>query len=145
MRWDPAFRLLYRLLGWLDPAIRAVWERAGLGNVIELRVPSRRTGRRRTVLIGLLRAGDEWYIGHPNGDAAWTRDVEAASALELRPYRGDPLVLRAVRLGPGDERERAIRATGQHPFPGNLIYRLGRGHVRAAGVYFRLESVDAGG
>jgi hypothetical protein len=44
----------------------------------------------------------------------------------------------AARLQPGEERERAIRATGQHPFPGNLVYRLGRGHVRRSGVFFRL-------
>jgi hypothetical protein len=37
------------------------------------------------------------------------------------------------------ERESVIRATGQQPFPGNLSYRLGRRHIRAVGVFFRLE------
>ena len=44
----------------------------------------------------------------------------------------------ATPLEAGDERERVIRSTGQHPFPGNLVYRLGRRQVRAVGVYFRL-------
>lgn len=39
----------------------------------------------------------------------------------------------------GVEREHAIMATDQHPFPGNLIYRLGRRHVLAAGRYYRPE------
>jgi hypothetical protein len=40
------------------------------------------------------------------------------------------------------ERGDAIRATSQHPFPGNLIYRLGRGHIRAVGVFFRIMPLD---
>jgi hypothetical protein len=58
----------------------------------------------------------------------------------LRHPNGVEWQFTAVRLPMGDEREGAIRATGQHPFPGNLVYRLGRGHVRAVGVFFRLEA-----
>jgi hypothetical protein len=53
--------------------------------------------------------------------------------------------VRAHRVGPGAEREAAILATMQHPFPGNVIYRLGRSHVRATGVFFRLEREDGDG
>ena len=53
---------------------------------------------------------------------------------------GNELEFSAKRLAKDDpERERAIRATGQHPFPGNMVYRLGRRHVRSQGVYFRLD------
>ena len=49
------------------------------------------------------------------------------------------VAFQAVPLPRGPERDRAILATGQHPFPGNLIYRLARRHVRAVGRYYRLE------
>ena len=39
---------------------------------------------------------------------------------------------RASRLPDGPERDAAIKATWQHPFPGNVVYRLGRRHVRLA-------------
>ncbi len=44
----------------------------------------------------------------------------------------------AAQLSAGSERDAVIGSTGQHPFPGNLVYRLGRGHVRQVGIYFRL-------
>jgi hypothetical protein len=135
-----AFRLSYLFLRLLDPLIR-LWLRAyGLGNVVELVVPGRRTGRRRSTLLGLLSVDGTWYVGHPNGPVAWTRNLDAAGGRAELRWRGTGAVpVGAVRLPPGEERERAILATDQHPFPADLIYRLGRSHVRAAGVYYRLE------
>jgi len=52
--WAAAFRAQYRLLRWIDPPVHAVWRRVGIGNTIELRVPGRRSGRTRAVLLGLL-------------------------------------------------------------------------------------------
>jgi hypothetical protein len=44
-----------------------------------------------------------------------------------------------LRVGP--ERERVIRATfRQHPFPGNVLYRLAGGHIRDVGRFYRLEA-----
>jgi hypothetical protein len=58
-------------------------------------------------------------------------------------FRGvPPLTLRAHRLQPGELRDRAILATGQHPFPANLVYRLARGHIRAQGVFFAVERIE---
>ena len=31
---------------------------------------------------------------------------------------------------------------GQHPFPGNLVYRAARAHIRAVGVYFEIDRID---
>ena len=77
-------------------------------------------------------------IGH--GDAEWTKNLEAAGGRLLLTWPGQGSVtFQAVPLAPVPERERAIQATGQHPFPGNLIYGLVRRHVRAAGRYYRLE------
>lgn len=137
--WRRAFRAQYRLLAWLDPLIRIVWRRFGIGNTLELRV-ARRDGRgERSRLLGLLHVDRAMYLGHPNGDVGWTRDLQAAGEGVLRYPNGVEWRFSAARLPTGEERERAIRATGQHPFPGNLFYRLGRRHIRAAGVFFRVE------
>lgn len=127
------------MLGWLDPMLRSAHHAYGIGNFVELRVPGRRTGRPTTTLLGLLRADGQLYLGHPNGDCMWTRNLEAAGGGELVLRGLPPVEIRAVRLAAGPEREAAIRSTDQHPFPGNAIYRLGRRHVLAAGTYFRLE------
>jgi hypothetical protein len=137
--WRAAFRLQYRILAIADPLIRGVWRRYGLGVTIELRV-ARRDGRGlRSRLVGLLRAGSGEYIGHPNGDVGWTRDLTAAGGATLVWPDGNEIHVSASRLARGNERELAIRATAQQPFPGNVIYRLARRHVRAEGVYFRVE------
>jgi Domain of unknown function (DUF385). len=139
-RWLP---IQYRLIALLDPLVRLVWRGFGLGNIIELRVRGRRTGQTRTVLLGLLRDGDRWFLGHPNGDVAWTRNLEAAGAAELVFRPPTALPVRAQLLPPGELRDRAIASTGQHVFPGNLIYRLARAHVRAVGTYFLIEVGEA--
>jgi hypothetical protein len=141
-RWLP---IQYRLIRLLGPFARTVWRGYGLGNVVELQVTGRHTGRTRRVLLGLLRDGDRWFLGHPNGDVAWTRNLQAAgrAALVFRPPTTVPI--RATLLEPGELRDRAILATGQHVFPGNLVYRLARRHVLAAGTYFLIElEADAG-
>ena len=135
-RWLP---IQYRLIRLLDPLARTWWRGFGLGNVVELQVPGRRTGRMRRVLLGLLRDGDRWFLGHPNGDVAWTRNLEAAGAAALVFRSPTRLAVRATRLAPGELRDRAIAATGQHVFPGNLVYRLARRHILAAGTYFLIE------
>jgi hypothetical protein len=139
--WRTCFRVLYRLLAWLDPLIRAMWRRTGVGNVVELEVAARSDPQnRRRRLVGILLAEGRTYIGHPSGDSGWTRDLRAAGEGTLRYPGGGRWRFKAALLRVGtDEREAAIRATGQHPFPGNVIYRLARSHVREAGVYFRLE------
>ena len=135
-RWLP---IQYRLIRLLDPFARTVWRGFGLGNVVELQVAGRRTGRQRRILLGLLRDGDRWFLGHPNGDVAWTRNLEAAGSATLvfRPPTSIPV--RATRLEPGELRDRAIASTGQHVFPGNLVYRIARRHIRAVGTYFLIE------
>ena len=137
------FRALYRVLAWFDPLIRSVWRRLGIGNVVELRVAARADPtKQRSRMIGTLMAGGQTYIGHPDGDSAWTRDLRAAQRGVIRYHSGGEWPVRATLLDPIEdrqEREQAIRATGQHPFPGNLIYGVGRAHVRATGVYFRLD------
>ncbi len=133
---------MYAFLKLIDPLVRAEWRSTGigLGNVVELRVAGRRTGRYRSVLLTLLRDGERWFLGHPNGDVAWTRNLEAAGTADLKLARTVPIAVRARRLA-GEERDIAIRTTNQHPFPGNLVYRAARAHIRAVGVYFEIDRI----
>jgi hypothetical protein len=142
--WRLYLRAQYRLIRLLDPVIRTFWRGYGLGNVVELRVAGWRTGHSRRVLLGLLRDGEHWFLGHPNGDVPWTRNLEAAGEAELTLRWPGEIRVRATRLPPGDLRDRAILATGQQVFPGNIVYRLARAHVRAVGVYFLIEIAPQG-
>ena len=141
-RWLP---IQYRLIRLLDPLVRLQWRGFGVGNIVELRVVGRRTGHTRTVMLGLLRDGDHWFLGHPNGDVPWTLNLDAAGSAELVFRPPTALPIRARRLEPGELRDRAIAATGQHVFPGNLMYRLARAHIRAVGAYFLIEADRAPG
>ena len=105
------------------------------------RSPDETAGGTRSRLVGLLRSGEHEYLGHPNGDVGWTRDLTTARSATIKWPNGESGAS-ATRLESGAERSNAIRATSQHPFPGNLIYRLARRHIRAVGVYFRLETTD---
>jgi hypothetical protein len=140
--WRLYLRAQYRLIRLLDPLIRVWWRGYGLGNVVELQVPGRRTGRDRRILLGLLRDEGSWFLGHPNGDVPWTLNLAAAGGGRLSLSWPMTIAIRARRLGPGSERDRAILATSQHVFPGNIVYRLARAHVRAVGAYFAIEMVD---
>lgn len=84
------------------------------------------------------------YLGHPSGDTAWTLNLRAAEGATIESARIFRTRVRAVLLGPGPERDAAVRASfRQHPFPGNATYRLAGRHVAATGVFFRLEPEDA--
>lgn len=142
--WRWLLRLEYRLIRAVDPLVRRYYGARGLGDTVELVTIGRRTGRQRSVLLGLLRVAGGWYVGHPNGPVAWTRNLEAAGRGELRLRGRAPLVVRAIALGPGPERDAALEATWhQHPFPGNVAYWLARRHILAVGTYYRLEPVTA--
>jgi hypothetical protein len=140
--WRRYLPIQYRLIRLLDPLVRAWWQAFGLGNVVELRVAGRRSGRVRRVLLGLLRDEGRWFLGHPNGDVGWSRNLEAAGTADLALHGLPALTIRAIRLPDGTLRDRAILATGQHVFPGNLVYRLARRHIRAVGVFFSIEPIS---
>jgi hypothetical protein len=143
--WRVAFRAFYRMIRLSDPLIRS-WIALGwpgLDGIVEIRVAGRRTGRPRPILITLLNTAGRWYVGHPNGETAWTRNVEAAGSVEIVPPPAGRDSVRLVRLPRGPERDAVILATRiQQPFPGNLVYRAARRHIAAVGVYFRIEPVE---
>ena len=133
----------YRALARLDPLIERAWRRFGVGNVVRVIVMGRRSGRPRSVFLGLLRVGGRRYLGHPDTSCAWTLNLDAAGGGELEGRDGEREPFRAVLLEPGPEREAVIRATfRQHPFPGTLLYWLSRRHIRAVGRFYRLSAPD---
>jgi hypothetical protein len=134
---------MYAVIAFMDPLVRREWRSTGigLGSVVELRVAGRRSGRYRSVLLTLLRDGERWFLGHPNGDVAWTLNLEAAGTADLKFTRTVPIPVRARRLT-GADRDVPMRLFHQHPFPGNLVYRLARAHIRAVGVYFEVDRID---
>lgn len=139
--WRLALRVMYRGLRLVDPLIRS-WRAnglAGLDGVVEVSIAGRHSGHLRATLITLLRVGDQWYLGHPNGETAWTRNAEAAGVVRIEPPSAHGSAFNVVRLSPGPERDAVISATRvQQPFPANLIYRAAARHVAAVGIYFRL-------
>ena len=86
--WTYGFRVLYRILGWLDRPLCLVWLGYGLGNVVQVTIAGRRTGRPRRILLGLLATDGGWYLGHPNGPAQWTRNLDAAGGRLLLNWPG---------------------------------------------------------
>ena len=140
--WRRFFPVMYRA----DPARRGAAARRGggaygYGNIVELRVAGRRTGRHDGPCSALLRDGNRWFLGHPNGHVRWTRNLEAAGTADLvLPLARRRSPSARTSSPPGDLRDRAILATGQHPFPGNLVYRLARAHIRAVGRVLRRAS-----
>ena len=130
----------YRVLGRLDPVIGPIWRRFGIGNTVQVVIIGRRSGQRRAVYLGLLRVGGRSYLGHPDQGCAWTLNLDSAGRGELRSHDGRVETFRASALEPGPERDAVIRATfRQHPFPGPVLYWLGRRQIYAAGRFYRLE------
>ncbi len=142
--WTITLRIFYWVITRLQPLVRPLAERGALGNVVELVVPGRRTGRRRVVLLGLLQVDGRWYLGHPNGPVNWTRNLDAVDGATLVLPHQPPIEIQGALLPIGDERRRVIATTWhQHVFPGNLLYWLARRHIFAVGRYYRVEQAPS--
>jgi deazaflavin-dependent oxidoreductase (nitroreductase family) len=132
---------MYGLLRLIDPILRAWWRAFGIGITGELTVRGRRSGGQRSVLVGLLSVDRHIYVGHPNGHVGWTRNLAAAGEARVAQRPGVWATMRAIHLSDGPERDAVIAATArQQPFPGNLVYRAAQRHIKAVGVYFRLQT-----
>jgi hypothetical protein len=141
--WGTWWRGWYRLLRLAGGPLGRLAVRPGFGNLVLLRVVGRRSGSERALPLGLLTAGGRRYLGHPSGDTPWTLNLRAAESATIESARISRTRVRPILLGPGPERDAAVRATfRQHPFPGNAMYRLAGRHVAATGVFFRLEPAD---
>jgi deazaflavin-dependent oxidoreductase (nitroreductase family) len=136
--WRATFKFLLRAVP--RPIALAVARRTQLPYT-ELVVVGRSSGLPRSTVVTLFELGGHWYVGNPNGDAQWTRNLAAARSGVL--VRGDQRTkVAAIVLPAGEERDAVVRGTSRQPPPASLVYRLGRRHVSAAGTYFRLELVQ---
>ena len=138
--WGAWWRGWYRLLRLVGSPLGRLAAQPGLGNLVLLRVVGRRSGTERSLPLGLLTVGGRRYLGHPSGDTSWTLNLRAAASATIESARIPRTRVRPILLGPGPERDAAVRAAfRQHPFPGNALYRLAGRHVAGTGVFFRLE------
>lgn len=138
--WNVTFRVAYALIRLIDPLMRWSWLTAGIGITARLTVRGRSSGRDRSVLVGLIRVGERWYVGHPNGEVAWTANLRSARVARLAPRPNATVDVGASPLQHGAERDAVIAATSeQQPFPANLLYGAARRHILSEGRYFRLE------
>lgn len=139
-RLDLTFRVAYAFIRMTDPLLRWTRFSVGLGIALRLTVRGRRTGRERSLLIGLIRVDRRWYVGHPNGEVAWTANLRSERRARIAPRPEAPLDVTAEPLEAGPERDAVILATAeQQPFPANLLYRGARRHILSVGRHFRLE------
>ena len=60
--WHHAFSVQYRILALIDPLVRRMWGRFGMGNVVEVRVARRDGKGDRSRLLGLLRVIPIWAV-----------------------------------------------------------------------------------
>ena len=68
-----------------------------IGGTKALRVRGRKTGKRRGVVINLLRIDGKKYVVSPRGNTQWARNARAAGAVELGPrWRTDPVAIAEV-------------------------------------------------
>lgn len=142
--WSRFWRCWYRLLRLLERPLVWLVATRGLGNLVLLRVPGRRSRRMRTVPLGRLSVGDRHYVGHPSGDTGWTLNLRACERAQIVRAGRPEAPMRASVLPRGAERDGVVRASFvQHPFPGNALYRLAGRHVAAHGVFFRLEEIGS--
>jgi len=133
------FRIFFALVP--APAVRAIRKAVQIGPIEELVIVGRRSGHDRRVLIVLAQVGSVWYVGHPNGEGAnWVLNLIAASRARVITRAGETAV-RAVLLGPGEERNIAIRQhkSQQKAPPTRLLYRAARTYITLARAFFRLE------
>jgi deazaflavin-dependent oxidoreductase (nitroreductase family) len=108
----------------------------------ELEIVGRSTRQQRRTVLTLFVVDDQWYVGHPNGQSQWVRNLTAAnSAVVIKANKRT--TVKPFELVDGGERDKVVRATSQQPFPAGLVYRAGRAHVQSVGSYFRLEPYES--
>jgi deazaflavin-dependent oxidoreductase (nitroreductase family) len=135
--WHAAFSVLLRAV---PRRVALLAARRTALPYTEIVIVGRRTGVARSSVVTLFELDGRWYVGNPNGDAQWARNLAAAgAAVVLRSTTRTAVAASILQDGP--ERDRVVRATAHQPPPANLVYRLGRRHVQAAGSYFRLDRV----
>ena len=71
--WTVTLRAEYVVLRLLDPLIRSMWFSVGIGITSRVTVRGRRTGRERSVLVGLLRVNGACYGSSDPRPRTWSQ------------------------------------------------------------------------
>ena len=138
-RWRTTFRVL--LFSAPRPLMAVFAQRVRRMPYAELEIVGRNTGQERRTVLTLFVVDGLWYVGHPNGESQWVRNLIAAnSAVLIKGHKRTGV--RPFELLDGEERDKVVNATSHQPFPAGLFYRAGRAHVRSVGSYFRLVPED---
>jgi len=104
----------------------------------EFVIVGRRSGTERHYLLNHIQVDGKRYVGHPNGDAQWVRNLAAAHVLTMIDRTGNAEQLEAIEIGDGPERDDVISWTRTMPAPAGQIYGGAAGHIRAVGRFFRV-------
>ncbi|HEX5013003.1 MAG TPA: hypothetical protein VFV72_02505 [Candidatus Limnocylindrales bacterium] len=137
--WDRVLRVFFATTP--HRLLSAYSRRSSKSPIEQIVVIGRRTGTVRRHNVSVYDIDGAMYVGHPNGAAHWTRNLEAGGGVLVR--RGSPpMRVRAIPLAPGPERSAVIAAGGEQPFPAGLLYRSARAHIEAVGTYYRLEPLE---
>ena len=123
-RLDLRNRVAGRLLRLLNPLVRRLVSAGlptGAPNVL-LTMRGRRSGKRRTVPLGLVELDGRWFVQASYGEIGWVANLRAdgeatvthpggnrtpVQAIELSPEEGGPVLRRALQ---GFRRSRVLRA-----------------------------------
>ena len=139
-RWRTTFRVL--LFSAPRPLMAMLAQRVQRMPYAELQIVGRNTGQQRRTVLTLFVVDGQWYVGHPNGQSQWVRNLTAANSAVV--IKGNQrTTVRPFELADGEERDKVVAATSQQPFPAGPVYRAGRAHVRSVGSYFRLEPSES--
>ena len=110
------------------------------GEVAVLSLIGRKTGMARPVSVGLVVLGGRRYVGHANGMTAWLFNLAEMETVMLTIAREPALAVHPIALELGPERDAVIDAAGRRgPLHNRPLYRASRGHIRRAGIYYRLD------
>ena len=116
--WSLTLRLFYWVITRLQPLVRPWAERVGLGNVVEVIVAGRRTGRRRVSCSASCESTtggiSATRTGRSTGRGTWTPPVaQPWCSHTSRPSRSGPSSCRSARSGAESSQRRGTNTSSR--------------------------------
>ena len=135
-RLDPRSRVVGRFLRLLNPLVRRMIPAGiptGAPNVL-LTVRGRRSGRLRTVPLGLLEIDGRWFVQASYGETGWVANLRADGDATVTRPGSRPVPVQAIELSP--EEAGAVLRQALQPFRRSAVLRalLGPGWRPPVGV-----------